>query len=304
MARASVFARTGLVGHPSDGYGGATLSVTLANFAAEVQAEPAPALEIVPACDGQWPEGGRPLITAAVARFIREHDGFKPKVRISYRSTIPRQLGLGGSSAIVIATLRALAELHGISIDDERLPALALSVETEELGIAAGLQDRVVQTHGGLVFMDFVRSRHTPMPAGLLPELFIAWRPGAAGASGAAHAHIRERFAAGDREIVAAMEALAALAHEARSALEARDHEAFAAALSAGYDIRARVFELDGRHTVLVDFARSLGLPVTYTGSGGAIAGIATDAEAVAALRRALAPLGARVARAEVVAER
>jgi galactokinase/mevalonate kinase-like predicted kinase len=30
-----------------------------------------------------------------------------------------------------------------------------LDIEKNELGIAAGLQDRVVQTYGGLVFMDF-----------------------------------------------------------------------------------------------------------------------------------------------------
>ena len=32
-------------------------------------------------------------------------------------------------------------------------------LETEELGIAAGLQDRVVQTYEGLVYMDFAKQR-------------------------------------------------------------------------------------------------------------------------------------------------
>lgn len=35
-------------------------------------------------------------------------------------------------------------------------PNLVLSAE-EELGITAGLQDRVVQVYGGVVFMDFNR---------------------------------------------------------------------------------------------------------------------------------------------------
>ena len=262
MASASAFARAGLVGHPSDGYGGATLAVTLRNFVAHVEAEPAEQLDIAPACEGQWPEGGRPLIEAAVARFARAHDGFEPRARIRYRSTIPRQLGLGGSSAIVIATLRALADLHGTTLPDAELPALALAVETDELGIAAGLQDRVVQTHGGLVFMDFARTRYESLPCSLLPELFVAWRPDAGGSSGLAHAGVRERFARREPTIVAAMTALAALAHDARAALEGADHAAFAAALDAGYDLRARIFELDERHTELVDsraLARSAG---------------------------------------------
>ncbi len=300
MASANAFARAGLVGHPSDGYGGATLAVALCNFAAHVEAEPAAKLDIAPACDGQWPEGGRPLIEAAVARFARAHAGFEPRVRVRYRSTIPRQLGLAGSSAIVIATLRALAELHDTTIPDAELPALALAAETEDLGIAAGLQDRVVQTHGGLVFMDFARTRYESLPCSLLPELFIAWRPDSGGSSGVAHAGVRERFARGEPAIIAAMTALAALAHDARAALEDADHAAFAAALDAGYDVRARIFELDPRHTELVDRARVLGLPATYSGSGGAIVGVATDAEAVTALADELEPLGARVARADV----
>lgn len=301
MTRASVLARAGLVGHPSDGYGGATLAVTLSNFAAHVAVEPGPTLDIAPEGDDQWPAGGRPLVAAAVARFARRNPDFDPNgVRIRYRSTIPRQLGLGGSSAIVIATLRALAGLANDTIPDEELPALALAVETEQLGIAAGLQDRVVQTHGGLMFMDFASSRYERVAAKLLPDLFIAWRPGTGGSSGTAHADVRARFAMGDATIVAAMTTLAALAHEARAALEASDHHAFAAALDAGYDVRASIFGLDQRHTELIAIARALGLPATYTGSGGAIGGVVADPAALAALERRLHPLGARVARAEI----
>jgi hypothetical protein len=36
-------------------------------------------------------------------------------------------------------------------------PNLILSVETQQLGIPAGLQDRVIQVHEGLVYMDFNR---------------------------------------------------------------------------------------------------------------------------------------------------
>src|SRR5205809_594413 len=35
------------------------------------------------------------------------------------------------------------------------LPDFILNIEKKELGIAAGLQDRVIQTYGGLVYMDF-----------------------------------------------------------------------------------------------------------------------------------------------------
>jgi len=299
-ARARALARTGLVGHPSDGYGGATLSVTLANFAAEVDVELADELDIAPAGDHQWPEGGAPLIRAALARFERECGPLPGPVRIRYRSAIPREVGLGGSSAIVIATLRALAQLASTTIEIDELPALALAVETEELGIAAGLQDRVVQAYGGLVFMDFERGAYEPLQASMLPPLFVAWHEAAGGSSGAAHAAVSDRFAAGDPVATAAMTTLARLAHDARAALQAGDGAAFAAALDAGYDVRAGLFELDARHTAMVDCARELGLSATYTGSGGAIAGIASDQDAVAQLTTRLRADGVRVVPARI----
>ena len=295
-ARASALARTGLVGHPSDGYGGATLAVTLRNFEAHVEATFAPRLEI----DGEWPEGGTRLIAATLKRFASEHGPLARSVRIRYRSTIPREVGLGGSSALVIATLRALAQLHATTIGTDVLPHLALAIETEELGIAAGLQDRVVQTHEGLVHMDFAANRHERLDAQLLPALFVAWHPHAGSASGAAHGGVRAAFERGERRTVQAMRTLAQLAHDARAALERGDHTAFAAALDAGYDVRASIFDLDPRHTAMIERARTLGLHATYTGSGGAIAGIATDQAAVAELRRTLKADGIRLAPARV----
>ncbi|MEY2514351.1 MAG: glucuronokinase [bacterium] len=300
LAEATVPARAGLVGHPSDGYGGATLSVTLGNFAAHVAIGPAHGLQIEATTGDGWPEGGEPLIRATVRRFCRHRleagATFDPEIRVRYRSTIPRKVGLAGSSAIVIATLRALAGYSGVPIEHHLLPELALSVETDELGIAAGLQDRVVQTYGGLVYMDFARRRYEPLDAALLPDLFVAWHGAAKGASAAAHAAVCERHARRERAVVAAMTTLARLARDARDALDRGDDDAFADALDAGYDVRASIFELDPRHVALVAAARELGLPATYTGSGGAIVGVARDRAAVTELAARLHAGGVQLA--------
>jgi glucuronokinase len=279
---ASAFARAGLAGHPSDGYGGATLSVTLRNFAAEVTVEPAATSVTTPAGDAAR------LVEAAIARFRRDVAPLPHAVRAPCRTTIPREWGLGGSSAIVIATRRALAQLAGTTIERHDLPHIALACETEDLGIAAGLQDRVVQAYGGLVFMDFARDAYEPLDETLLPPLFVAWDENSGGASGTAHAAVKARFQAGDPRVTNAMTALAQIAHDARAALLAHDHGAFAQALVAGYEIRARIFDLDPRHTAMIDAARELGLPATYTGSGGAIVGLAHDADALTELSRRL----------------
>lgn len=64
------------------------------------------------------------------------------------------QTGLSGSSAIVCAALSCLLDFYEVRhlVKVEIRPDLILSAE-KELGIVAGLQDRVAQVYGGLVYM-------------------------------------------------------------------------------------------------------------------------------------------------------
>jgi hypothetical protein len=67
---------------------------------------------------------------------------------MSYSTTIPRHLGLAGSSAIIAAAFNCL--LHWYDVDEamwpvRERPSFLLRVEDAELGIAAGLMDRVAQ---------------------------------------------------------------------------------------------------------------------------------------------------------------
>lgn len=81
---------------------------------------------------------------------------------------------MSGSSAIVVATFKALLRHYGLCAADLGLkkaavPEVILSIERDELGISAGLQDRVIQTYGGLVAMDFGPDVVMLTPLGCLP---------------------------------------------------------------------------------------------------------------------------------------
>ena len=121
------------------------------------------------------------LARAAVERFRREVAEVGP-VEARWSTTVPREVGLAGSSAIVIAVLRALSQATGTSLAERELARMALAVEAEDLGIAAGLQDRLVQAHEGLVAMDFGDGRAAieRLDPALLPPLYVAWREDAA----------------------------------------------------------------------------------------------------------------------------
>jgi glucuronokinase len=287
-ARAATPARAALAGNPSDGYGGAVLAVTLDEWQAEVGIEPAERLEVTPPSD---------LVAAAAERFAREVHPGACRTAIRWRTTIPRGVGLGGSSAIVIATVRALAGLLKVTIDPAALADFALAVETEELGIAAGLQDRVAQAYGGLTFMEFAEPRHyESLDPALLPELLIAWRADAAADSGGVHGSLRERHALGEAAVLGAIEELAHAARAAREALLAEDRAAFAATLDRSFELRRAMMELDPRCVEMVDAARAAGAASNYTGSGGAIVAVARDGAGLAPARERLERLGCKTA--------
>jgi glucuronokinase len=249
---------------------------------------------------GEYPGGGPTgLLMAAAKRFTDRNPELGDRgLRLELvGSSIPPAVGLAGSSAIVIGALRALGGLFGEPIPDRVLPRFALDCETEELGISAGLQDRVVQTYGGLVFMDFDPSnpdggRYEALDPELLPPLFVAWLADAETDSGRTHRAAHERFDAGDPEVVTTMGEIGRLAHRALAPLTLGDSAGLGVLLDENFDLRRRIYELDPRHVELIEASRRLGAPANYTGSGGAIVGLFRDEEHLGRLREALEGLG------------
>lgn len=293
------YARAALLGNPSDGYGGATIGFAIRNFEARAEARPADRLEIVPApqdgnafadvdalladvaANGYY--GGLRLVKAALKRFV-EHaraGGVEPvrTFSLSYSTTIPRQVGLGGSSAIVIAAMRALCRLNRMELAPADLARLALSAEAE-LGIPAGLQDRVIQSYEAVMYMDFRDGIEAPFVAldpARMPPLFIAFRTDASEPSAAVHSWLRSRFDAGDPVVVETMREIAGLARGGRDAIAAGDRAELGRLMRSNVEARARLLPLDPRHLRMVELADSLGAPANYTGSGGAIVGLAPE---------------------------
>jgi glucuronokinase len=310
-------ARVGLLGNPSDGYGGRTLGFAVPAFGARVTLAPGDGIAVSPGPDDLpiWASSrdlvdridrfgfgtGTQVLAATIRTFIdvcdsvdhRRPDDFE----LSYRTTIPRQVGLAGSSALVVAGLRCLCEYVELEIPDPVLASLALRVETDQLGITAGLQDRVVQTLGGLVAMDFshleidarfgvAHGHYESLDPELLPPLFVAYRSAAAGPSGTYHAGLRSRFDAGDPVVRSTMRELAALVTEGRAALRWHDHRRFAELVAQNMELRRRLGPLPLDQVALVDLAGSCDAPATFAGSGGAIVGVADDAEHLVRLER------------------
>lgn len=332
IIRTRCFARAGLVGNPSDGYNGKTISVIVRNFHAEVVLYEWDRVEIVQ-CEeddtsfssiadlardvklhGYY--GGIRLVKATIKKFVEycSRQGLKLHDRnfsIRYHSNVPRQVGLAGSTAIIVATLRALMEFYQLSIPREIQPSLALAVETEELHIAAGLQDRVIEVYEGLVYMDFSKEcmsdRHgyfhgiyESLDPSLLPPLYVAYKTDVSEPTEVFHNDIRSRFNRGESAVVDAMKTFASLAQEARQALLARDHERLGRLIDRNFDTRRSIYQLPAAQIEMVETARALGASAKFAGSGGATIGLYRDEAMFAELRKELGRIGCDVIRIQV----
>ena len=329
IIRKKVYARTGLIGNPSDGYYGKTISVIVKNFAAEVILYESPELVIEPnprdhsafkslddlvediRFSGYY--GGVRLIKAAIKKFyqyVRTHDVpiENRNFTIRYDSTIPLRVGLAGSSAIIAATMLALLEFYNVEVPKPYLPTLVLRSETEELGISAGLQDRVIQVYGGCVYMDFNRDHleeyqygvYEEIPVKLLPPIYVAYRNVLAEGTEVVHNDLRERWLRGDENVRQAMLHFAHLTDEFYKALKGGDVKRMSDLMNENFDTRASIIKISQSNWNLINAARNVEASAKFCGSGGAICGIYRDEAMYRELAAAMKEIGATLVKARL----
>lgn len=293
-------ARAGLIGNPSDGYDGKTISVVVNRFAVRMTLDSSDCLDIrtgghtvfTAANVGELRsltersgyQGESALVQAAIAHFC-ERCRFKSidirgeTFAIEYESDIPRGVGLAGSSALIIATLNCLVLRFGIHLAPYVIAEIALDVEMQEFGIAAGLQDRVIQAYGGCMYMDFHRElvqfrgygRYERIDTALLPPLLVAYRPELAEDSSVTHNGLRERWLAREPKVREAMVEFAELTEKAYELLKAGRGGEIGPLMDRNFDLRASLYDVGDGNRDMVAAARSLGAHAKLTGSGGAI---------------------------------
>jgi glucuronokinase len=324
------YARAGFLGNPSDGYFGKTLSFAMSNFRARVLLYPSGRLEIKPSKADmpifeslddlyrttRWRGyyGGIRIIQALIVRLVDycAAHGIELENRnftLEYESNIPQRLGLGGSSAIITASLRALCQYFGLDIPLPIQANLVLETETKELNVPAGLQDRVIQAYHGLVYMDFARhlmesrgyGEYERLDPALLPNVYVACRTSLSEGTEVFHSNLRERWRSGDPDVVQAMKTWANYAEEGRRCLLERDYRRLDELVNANFDLRARIYRIDRGNQELVETARRAGATSNFAGSGGAIVGTYPDDATYERLTQMMKTLGVIVIKPKIV---
>ncbi len=297
------FARAGLLGNPSDGYFGKIIALTVKNFSAHVFLEESSELKILPSSQeknvykniddyvkitqlfGYY--GGTRLLKAAIKKFydycrVHSIELESKNFSIRFETTIPRQLGLGGSSAIITAPLRALMKFYDVDIPEDIQPSLILDAERKELDINAGYMDRVVQVHEGCVYMDlnesFLKEKghgiYERIDLSLLPDFYLAYKPDLGKISGRILHDIQKGYETGDKHTISTLNRLADIAQEGKVALELGEKNKFFDLMNLNFDLRSKIMFITETNKELIQAARRCGASAKFAGSGGSIIGI------------------------------
>lgn len=298
---ASAPGRCGIVGNPTDGYGGSVISCSLAERATVVVSD---------ANNTAITIGGETTVLRDRADYELKQDRFdcaravlnflhlrEQPVSIEVSTTIPVQAGLAGSTSILTSMVVALREWLGQPPLEKHLLAETVRViELHYLEIQCGYQDQYMTVFGGLNFMDF---RDKEFYRDLKHEIYgtienldgavrelplLLAHTGQQRVSGHVLRPIRERWEQGDRLVREGYRRIAELARLGKRPIIEGDWETVARYMNENHRIQQSLGasgEINDRMIAAALDAGALAAKLAGAGGGGTILALTFEPERV-----------------------
>lgn len=235
---ASAPGRAGIVGNPSDIYGGHVLSCSI----------PCRAVCTLSFTGEEKLPEDRRLWDAVMARYPLD-----APVEVTWETTVPRSSGLSGSTALLAATLLAVLDARGeapdLDVPGARIAfaELVRDIERHEAKVMCGYQDAYMISHGGVQLMDFAGKHPVePGPFAQLKSLnvplpFLLVTTGVERLSGSVHGPMADRWMAGEPIVREGIARAAELAIPGAEALTKGDLTTLGALMTENHAITARL---------------------------------------------------------------
>ena len=284
--RCSAPGRAGIVGNPTDMYGGAVMSCSVP-MRAWVEIVPAERLTLVAGeecaiirgMDDLRPHNDRFDLARAVFRYFKLPEA---GALVTFGSDIPMQSGLAGSTALLVAMTRAVLAWLDRHPHRYQVAEIARFIELNYLQVVCGYQDAYMTTFGGLNYLDFRgKQLYRTLEAELfgtvesLAEVvsvlpFVLAYTGVRHHSGEIHKPLRERWLDGEAEVVNAYNRITELAALGKRALLTANWDDLAASMNENHAIQ-RALGGSGEHNeMLIQAALKAGaLAAKLAGAGG-----------------------------------
>jgi galactokinase/mevalonate kinase-like predicted kinase len=282
--------RAGIIGNPTDMYGGAVLACSM-GMRARVTVTVADALTLATngsECHIGRREDLRPRgdwfdVPRAILDYLRL-SGLT--CRIEYRSELPVGSGMASSTALLASLTLALLTWQGRRVDCYRLAELVRYVELNHLGIMGGYQDAYMCTFGGLNYIDFRGKQFyreaeaepfaTVEPlSGYVPRLpFVLGLTGVRHSSNAVHRPLRERWLEGETVVVNGYRRIGELALLGKKALLMEDWPALGRLMNENHAIQRDLGGSGESNERLIAAALAAGAPgakLAGAGDGGTV---------------------------------
>ncbi len=106
----------------------------------------------------------------SLPRAILNHFGLTRGLAMFLASEVPPGTGLGSSSTVAVAIIKAVATARGLMLSKQQIAELACQIEIEKLGEPIGKQDQYATAFGDLNFYEFTSGGVKVEPVRATPE--------------------------------------------------------------------------------------------------------------------------------------